>query len=84
MSMVPNQQYLHGYNDCVEESQEYTKALEDMLRKVLDAGTPKVDTHEEVVLRCKAYEVLGDIHASFKESMRMADVVRKCKERGSE
>ena len=78
MSMVPNHHYLDGYNDCVEEATAYQEALEDMLRKLLDAATTKVDTPEEVVLRCKAYEVLGDIHASFKESLRMAGVVRKC------
>jgi hypothetical protein len=80
MSMVPNHHYLDGYNDCVEESTAYTAALEDMVRRLIDAGTPKVDTPEEVVLRCKAYEVLGDLHASFGESMKMAGVVRKCEQ----
>ena len=80
MSMVPNHHYLDGYNDCVKEATAYQEALEDMVRKLLDGTTTKVDTPEEVVLRCKAYEVLGDIHASFKESLRMAGVVRKCGE----
>ena len=80
MSMVPNHHYLDGYNDCVEESTAYTQALEDMVRMLLSNGHPKVDTPEEVVCRCKAFELLGDLPAAFKESMRMADVVRKCGE----
>jgi len=67
MSMVPNQKYLEGYNDCVEEATAYQEALEGMLRKLLDGTSPKVDTPEEVVLRCKAYELLGDLPASFQE-----------------
>lgn len=77
MSMAPNHSYLKGFNTCLDESEAHQKELEDMLRKLLDGTETKVDTPEEVVLRCKAYEVLGDLHASFRESMRMAGVVRK-------
>ena len=65
MSMVPNRSYLEGYNDCVEETTAYCERLEDMLRRVLDAQTPKVDTPEERVLRAQAFELLGDPLADY-------------------
>lgn len=80
MSMAPNKHYCEGYNSALDATVAYQEALEDVLRKLLDGTTTKVDTPEELVLRCKAYEVLGDLHASFQESMRMAEVRRKCGE----
>jgi len=77
MSMAPNVKFAEGFNSALDAVEDHQNKLEDMLRRLLDAGTPKVDTPEEVVLRCKAYEVLGDLHESFRESMRMAGVVRK-------
>ena len=77
MSMAPNKAYLEGYNSALDATEAHQKELEDMLRKLLDAATPKVDTPEEVVLRCKAYELIGDLKASFQESMRMSGVTRK-------
>ena len=76
MSMAPNKSYLEGHNSALDAAEAHQTELEDMLRKLLDGSGPKVDTPEEVVLRCKAYELLGDLHASFKESMRMARVKR--------
>lgn len=124
MSMVPNQQYLHGYNDCVKETEGYNRdvielfvavlkahcppeALEEsglkakvvdflleeshdilsryndtrvsgapinltredrlelMLRRVLHAQKPKVNTSEERVLRKEAHTLLGDPLADY-------------------
>ena len=44
MSMVPNQQYLHGYNDCVEESQAFNRKATDLLvGTVTTQGMPPKD-----------------------------------------
>ena len=77
MSMAPNKSYLDGHNSALDATEAHQKELEDMLRKLLDGTTTKVDTPEEVVLRCKAYELIGDLKASFQESMRMSGVTRK-------
>ena len=60
MSMVPNQKYLHGYNDCVEETTAYCAKLEDLLRQLLKAHNH--DDNLELMypeLKAEVVKVLG-------------------------
>jgi hypothetical protein len=74
MSMAPNKSYLQGYNTALDATEDHHKELEMMLRKVLSATQPKVDTPEEAVLRCNAFALLDDVNAMREERARHASL----------
>ena len=58
MSMVPNQQYLHGYNDCVEEADRHNRKMVQLLIRVLAEHVTIKDLAPD--LKSELVELVGD------------------------
>lgn len=76
MSMVPNKDYLHGYNQCVEDTEEYRDEVRDLLIKVLETHYPRDPKSQPAALHDEVIAFLLEDAKAAHENSKLGSMLR--------
>lgn len=76
MSMVPNKSYLEGYNQCVEDTDEYRDEVRDLLMKVLETHYPRDPKSQPAALHNEVIDFLLEDAKAAHEDSKLGSMIR--------